>query len=265
LLSDFLSFWTAASDDDRRRLWEELYEAKHADVFDLYYDGFGNRDRLDEALALLAPIVGTLTGRGERLHAALDELGPACLAQVGLVERELPSVVFVGLFASNAWVTDFQGEPTTFFALECFPEAPHDRILVAHELAHQVHELARAGDWSDSTVLLRLFEEGIATVLSELVVPGHTVGEYLWFDDGFDDWVARCAARRAEICAALLDDQNGMRLFALRGGEERAGYFAAREVALALLDDFGLPELARWSPAEADRVVRELLLSLAER
>ncbi|MGH3660636.1 MAG: hypothetical protein ACRDTQ_02095 [Micromonosporaceae bacterium] len=78
-----------------------------------------------------------------------------------------------------------------------------------------------------------MYDEGLATVLSRALVPGHEADEYLWFGPGWSQWLRDCEASWDEIrdrlrTTMLTDDQS---LFRARPGSAgglplRSGYYA---------------------------------------
>jgi hypothetical protein len=278
LVADFFSFWEAAADAERaaqRALWQEMYEDRHQEIFELYYRGFGERDSLDRALDRFPGEVEAITERWRRAWGAIRSATGRVSKQLGLVVPELEFVIFVGLFGSNAWVSDFRGGPTTFVAVERLPDPPGDEILIAHECVHQLHRRLSTDEWDDQRVTHLLFQEGLATVVSEEIVPGRAEAEYLWFQDGFADWLGECRRCWPSIRRELVERADGRaaqspdRFF--RGGgsrrhsgelPERSGYFAARMVMREIQGAYPLSEVIGWPAGRAEREVRAALSRL---
>jgi hypothetical protein len=274
LTPDFISFWNDAADCDlasQRKLWQLNYEDRHRDFFDLYYREWAKRDQLDDALVSFSRWLGSLDEAVMRLRRIVSATPIATARRLEQQPERLSSHLFVGIFASNAWVTQFRGEQTAFFALEQLPDQPCDEILVAHETAHQLHEYARSGRWDDYGVADRLFEEGLATVASEEVVPGRSASEYLWLESGFDEWVDACisswASTREELLKSLdLSGRDHQRRFFFGAGDNllpsRVGYWAGRMIIRKMQETHDLVELVTWSPQRAAQATREALHDL---
>ena len=273
--ADFFSFWEAAAHVERaaqRALWQEMYEDCHHEIFDLYYRDFGERDSLDQALERFPGEVEAIAERWRRAPDVVRSATRRVTNLLGLVVPELRFVIFVGLFSSNAWVSDFRGGPTTFFAVERLPDSPGDEILIAHECVHQLHRLLSTDRWDDQRVTHLLFQEGLATAVSEEIVPGRGEAEYLWFEGGFTDWLAECRRCWPSIRSELVESAEGRaaqspdRFFSGGGarrysGElpERAGYFAARMVMREIQGEYPLSEVIGWSANKAELEVRAAL------
>jgi hypothetical protein len=175
LTRSFEAFWEeagSASAEQLHQLWTDRYERRHQDLFELYYSDWANRTAVPAALDRFTLDAFRITDRARRLRLLLPTIAETTATTLDQPDSHLRFVLFVGVYASNAWVTDFRGRPVALFAVEQFPDAPHDAILIAHESAHQVHQLSRAGNWPETNNDLRLFEEGLAVLASEDVLPG---------------------------------------------------------------------------------------------
>jgi hypothetical protein len=274
LTPDFISFWEDAAGCDlpaQRKLWQLTYEDRNRDFFDLYYREWAKREQLDDALVAFSTWFPSLDEAMTRLRGILAATPAATAERLETQPGRLSLHVFVGVFSSNAWVARFRGEPTAFFALEHLPDHPCDEILVAHETAHQLHEYARSGDWDGYSVAGRLFEEGLATVASEEIVPGRSAAEYLWLDNGFDDWVDACIASwdstREELMKSLaLSGRDHQRRFFFGADDSvlpsRVGYWAGRMIIRKIQEKHDLAEMVSWSPQRAEQATREALCDL---
>lgn len=229
----------------RRDAWALRYEAAHADIFNVYYDGRGDVARRHQAADEVATVARELPERetraGDLVHATAH-----AMHEVGLLERPwLPTVLMVGSGTANGWVALHQGSPTLFLALELLPPPPYDAILIAHEAAHVAHALSSAITWP-APVGAMLFVEGLAVTASRTLWPGHSASAYLWFDDDHEQWVQDCEEAQDTIRSLTdaawetYDARVTGRLF--EGAPQpanvppRAGYWLGdREVQAALL------------------------------
>jgi hypothetical protein len=136
--SGFAAVAAAATPGDALAAWPG-YERDNRSVFDLYFTKWGDRATVADAVPKVASVASN----------ALDDL-PSLLGVADAVSRDLveifgdaPStiriVLLVGVGMSNAWVADFEGAPTAFFALEQMPPPPLNSALIAHEVAHIFH------------------------------------------------------------------------------------------------------------------------------
>lgn len=238
----------------RRDAWALRYEAAHADIFDVYYDGRGDVARRHQAADEVATVARELPEReiraGDLVYATAHAMHEA-----GLLERPwLPTVLMVGSGTANGWVALHQGKPTLFLALELLPTPPYDAILIAHEGAHVAHALSSAVTWP-APVGAMVFIEGLAVTTSRALYPGHSDSAYLWFDDHHKQWVRDCQEAKdtirslAETAWETCDASVTGRLF--EGAPQpasvppRAGYWLGDRVVQAALLETTLAELFR--------------------
>jgi hypothetical protein len=258
-----------ASTSERQRLWAG-YEDRNRDLFDLYYSDWARREDAAVMLPRLAVETPLIEEHTTRLRALVPRLAETTAATLGQHSVKLHFVFFVGVYASNAWVTSYRQQPTAFFCVEQLPYTPYDEILIAHETAHAVHQLRRQGDWRETAVLHRLFEEGLATLSSTVVKPDHSDGEYLWVAPDFDGWVRDCEAAwpaiRDHVLAAASDSRTSMKaLFHTNNGNsglpKRCGYYGGLKVLRKLTDQYRVGEMIAWSADRASEEVRGALSS----
>jgi hypothetical protein len=249
---DFLAFWEAAAGAPReaqRRLWHELYEQPHRDLFDLYYTNWASPDGLDAALDRFPADAATISERATDLP---QRVAAAARTTADFLEQPLPALdvqLLVGVFSSDGWVTNFRGRRTLFLAVEYLP--PYDAVFLAHECTHLVH---RATGFDGETVGAAVVAEGLAVAVSAELEPGHDEAVYLWMRDGREDWLAECVAREEELRARLradLDSEDAdvyASWFLGRPNDSglpaRCGYFVARR----WIAELGVPyrDLVSW-------------------
>jgi len=275
-VDDFLDFAGAAASRPRleqTNLWRRLYEERHRKFFSVYLGEYGDPNSFDEALDRLLCDAAAIERRRPRAVGLVQRTSRR-LAEVLAVDiSELRFVLFVGLYDANAWVADFDGAPTAFFALELLPDAPGDELLVAHETTHQLHRRLSPETWDDNKLAQLLFQEGVAIAGSEALLPGREEAEYLWFATGHQDWLDACRSCWPVVREELLATVEGRMKHSVeryfRGGgatrysgdlPERIGYFAARLVVQRILATAPLAEVMTWS---ADQAAREVSASLA--
>ncbi|HEU5139408.1 MAG TPA: aminopeptidase [Bacillales bacterium] len=218
----------------------EDYHQAHPRIFDTYFNGYcrktddkvrsavdrysGDYERLKEVAALLPDAIQKAADKAESYFGfAID----------------VPVHIFVGVYASNAFV-DHQAE--IYLAVEKLdPDPELLQILIAHEMVHSYHYhvLDRAGidwesvDWMSGQVSMYL--EGVATYLSEQLIPGYPRGYYFSYDKNGADWLAFAENHLSEMAYAfeadLNDDSTNVlrEWFRLSGGSRfgysRLGYF----------------------------------------
>lgn len=150
--------------------------------------------------------------------------------------------LIVGGYGSNAY-TYHQIIPNITFALEKLsPDLNHLRVIVAHEFGHAAQNILtdRAGmDWTTAQwthPFNWLYREGIATYLSERIVPHLKKSIYFSYDDEGEEWLYFAQRHVKEIKKAFIEDYRKMsgnelfrNWFSISGvnvfGYSRFGYF----------------------------------------
>jgi len=250
--STFLAWVRADLGDGRTEQgWVTRYEQAHPEIFEVYYRGWGDPRRRAAAVRH----AGTTANRIARVEARARELTVETARRLGdaklLPDAELSAVLLVGVGTANGWVATMGDEPTLFLALEMFPDPPFDHVLVLHEAVHLAHQLARPRPWPE-TVATRTFEEGLATVVSRRLLPGHDPVGYLWFEAGRRSWLASCQRQWHAIRSQLTDaldlgeEHHGDPFFSARPGSSgdlplRSGYYAGMKAGDWLVDQQGIP------------------------
>lgn len=275
---DFLAFWQQAQNCslvEQKRLWQTLYEEHHRDIFDVYYRRWGDPAQLEEALSKFPKTVPKLQEIVQDVKRRIEHVVTKCARVFECLEGNSDFVVMVGLFTSNGWATTFRGKPTSFLALECFTEPQYLDTLIAHEMAHGLHEQCSSGEWTDFAIGEALFQEGLATIASTLVCPGATDAEYLWFGPDYDGWITECESHWAELRRRFLRDlrQTDESLYTVYFGGKgqeaglptRVGYFVGYRVLVSLHQRHTIAEMARWSPECAVAEVRQVLERMTDK
>jgi len=246
----------------RAAAWVDEYEAAHPDVFSVYYSAWGDRSTRNEAAALVETQADAVRRRETATSLAVHAVAGR-LRELGLIDDEIPLVMLVGGRSANGWVANFDGAPTLFVALEYLDDSLGDTALVAHEASHVVH--ARLNPTFDTETLTgRLVAEGIAVVMSRLLVPDASESQTFWFDGAHADWVEGCRRARHRIGEVVRDARSGdsaarESLFSLRpvdGVPPRAGYWVAAQIVLELAATAAsLRDVMLWTDGEAEGFV----------
>ncbi|MEI6308677.1 MAG: DUF2268 domain-containing putative Zn-dependent protease [bacterium] len=163
-------------------------------------------------------------------------------------------------FSFNGKVVDLQGRNTLAIGLEKFtPGSPELPMTIAHEQFHLYH---LAGFSIQGALYRSVWEEGLATYVSALVVPGYRLSQYLGFSV---DRMNEIADRFSELCGRLAGEMSSTdpsMKRAFLGVEENdlgippaCGYYLGFILVQRLTEQYSLEELASW---DADRVYREM-------
>lgn len=280
LTSEFFAFWEEARDrspEEQRRLWYACYEDRHRQLFSRCGDRHGNAEALPQALDRFSNVVPQLPETIAQVRAAIDQSEPALTRLFALDRLALHWVLLVGMFWSDGWVVEVEGEPSIFIAVEMITPAtpPRIELLLAHEGAHIAH--ARCSPWDDLETLGHgLFVEGLATVASAQLVPGYGETTYLWaglettwHGQSLLDWLQACQRVWPRVAADLrrdldsteraIQDPYFLGSKAPEALPERIGYFAGWRLVSALAAEYSLAALARWSPERIQKAMAQLL------
>jgi hypothetical protein len=277
---DFFAFWERAAGRARGEqvdLWRTLYEDRHRDIFDVYYSAYGRPDLLGDALERFPHAVPIMRAAMATAEECIARTVPRVALLFEDLEGELPYVLMVGLFQSDAWATSLRGQPTSFLTLEHVASPRQLEITVAHEAAHTLHQrtaLPPLNDWvHGGSVAEGLFTEGLAVLASARVVPGATDAEYL-NNHGPDGpvWLAACARQWGELRQRILGDLGQVEPAHVRayfaankataaqaGLQVRAGYVAGYYILGALNRQHTIAQMARWPATRSVAEIREVL------
>ncbi|GAB4050490.1 hypothetical protein [Catellatospora paridis] len=271
LVPAFLDFWAQAADappDRQLRLWRG-YIARHPEVVADVIRGGGEPDP-GPALARYPELIDRIRANGALAAGWFEQAARLVAPALQAEELTVPCVSMVGLARSNGWVSEVDGRPTLFMAVEQLPHDTAARILAAHEMAHAIQLPMPATPWPEEGPLGHgIFAEGFATLLTTELLPEYGPAEHLWFGPGHEDWLAECEqvlpAARAEILACLdaTDRDVQRRYLNMHAGyhlPDRIGYLVGVRALEQLRKAYTWPQLARW---DTDRAMAELRRVLA--
>jgi hypothetical protein len=191
--------------------------------------------------------------------------------QVLAFQGDLVLVIYVGIGCGAGWATTFQGSPAVLFGLENMAECGWTEPLtlqglIAHEIAHVVHEIWREGHGlqKEEGPWWQLYEEGFAQRCEHVIL-----GKDSWHMNVLSaggDWLAWCLEQRQWLATEFLrrvDQGESVRPFFgswydLRG-HTQCGYFLGHELIRRLERQHDLRELALLEDVE-----RQLRTPLAQ-
>jgi hypothetical protein len=277
MVDDFLVYYEAAKDrpDSRPALWDARLESKHPDFFNqVIYRNFKDRQRAEHKAYCLtsfwtevAPKIDALRRVNadaekrllvlrERFAETFDDFDPRTDFYLTV------SFSFIGK------VADLNGKPTLALSLDRFALGDVEFDITAmHEMFHLYH----GKTFSTAGAAYRaLWEEGLATYVSSVLVPGQRDRVYLHFAvEKMNECARLQAALSADLVAHLTDPDPVFRrrYFGAEANATRvppeAGYYVGYRLCERLAKDRSLKDLARLSADEARAALRPLLVQFA--
>lgn len=170
-------------------------------------------------------------------------------------------VYFVGGFENNPFVAPYDENRLAL----CLPiENGESDILLSHELTHIVHSnIANlTAEW-ERTIGSTILQEGLATQVSRLLVPGQPIELYIEHSKG---WLESCYENKAEILTGILpyledSSYEAVTKFTFGNGttnREREAYFVGWEVVQSLLNEgVTFKEMANVQEKDIPNYIRE--------
>jgi hypothetical protein len=179
---------------------------------------------------------------------------------------EFVVVYFVGGFENNPFVAPFDGDRLAL----CLPiENGESDIILAHELTHIVHTQTAnlTAEW-ERTIAATILQEGLATRVSQFIVPGHPEELYIEHKKG---WLQSCKENRAEIISGIFpfleySSSEAVTMFTFGNGttnHEREAYYVGWELVNFLLDQgVTFKEMASVQEKDIPDYVRNTFLKI---
>jgi hypothetical protein len=217
----------------------------------------------------------------QRIHRVLLRQIPRAARQIGLllgVDFPIRCVIYVGIGCGAGWATTYRGVPAILFGLENAAELDWSdpttiRALVAHEMAHLVHDRW----WSDAKrnslasgrgPWWSLYEEGFATRCELKVGPPGRLHSTV----GKADWLPWCRANQRRLARAFLNTVERRRStrqffgswYPFRGHIE-SGYFLGSEIVRDWEAKSSLSSIGRWESSKVRQCARASLRRMAWR
>ncbi len=171
-------------------------------------------------------------------------------------------IYFVGAFDENAFVAPYDEQRLAL----CLPiENGHSDITLCHELTHIVHSKTAKiqSDW-ERTVATLLIQEGLATHVSKVLVPGKDDRLYIEHKVG---WLQTCQNKREDILRGIypyLDESSSETIYRFTMGTgttntEREAYYTGWEIVGALLrEGFTFGDMASIQETELPNWLRNV-------
>lgn len=253
--------WRNAPLPDQIYAWKTEYLGHWPELLKKQQDCYLEEEEDWERIARerIFPHLGARLPAMKQAHANLLHTaeGVATASQKALSARfEIVLVIYVGIGCGAGWATTYQGLPAVLFGLENVAECgwiepPALTGLIAHEIAHVVHEVWRGEDRlpKQHGPWWQLYTEGFAQRCEHLIL-----GEDTWHmraQSTSTEWVDWCMTHRAWLAAEFLcrvDRGQSVRpffgsWFKLRGYSQ-TGYYLGHEAIRWLERKKSLRQLA---------------------
>lgn len=284
ITQSFTEFWSAAKGQpflQQEHAWNRTIEATRRDIYDSVvwekqHDPYWQARRqiwLKARFAKYPALAADIPAEGRALQDAIARQSVHFKTLFPDADAHPPiTIVLAPNFDAKSGVLS-NGKPVLAFAVDSLLlEHAHLDIVVPHELFHLYHAqhagIRNDGVMLDATLMLPLFEEGLATYVSGELAPGHTDGELLLQDD----LGAIPAAQLPDIAKRFLADARSKaidpehpdifkRWFNAapkpyqQGLPNRSGYWLGLQVIRHLRRTSTLAQIAAWSPAQAEAQV----------
>ncbi|NIK12588.1 hypothetical protein [Alkalibacillus almallahensis] len=177
-------------------------------------------------------------------------------------------IYFVGGFEGNPFVAPYDEERHAL----CLPiETELSSITLYHELTHIVH--SKTANFSltwERPIASTIMQEGLATRVSQYMVPGLLDEDYIEIEDG---WLKTCESKRADILEGIypyLDDASSEVLMKFLFGKgttntEREAYYAGWEIVNTLLaQGKTFKDIASVQESDLSRYIRDVYPALKQ-
>jgi hypothetical protein len=275
ICNDFFKFFEEASKvetlEEKKTLWNRIYEEPNKDIFDIYYQGWGNRKNLDIAIIEKFPKeIDRIKKVNSIIESKIKEISLKCSKLFDSYDLNFNYIVMVGTFSSDGWGCIYNNKPTVFFSIEFEKDPNYFGIFLAHEITHNFHMNINKNDLSslaDNTLA-----EGMAVVASKIIYPGFRDTEYLNLDNRpkGDTWLNKCKdifkTIKDEYVSALSNDNDEIirKYFWGKIDDEkdvpnRIGYVIGKNIVEELIKTYSFYELASWSSEETFIHVKKTL------
>ena len=281
LAETFSAFWALAQDkpvSEQILLWETHYAEPHRKIPDYEKQYNDLKVPWNEVFPRCLEVIPNICSVSAGAQGAITESVKKCAAVLDTAKPSGRHIVLVGRFISNAWADLFEGAPTCFYALELIPDVDTLALMAVHETAHTLHFQLSDLPVDGKTVAETLLLEGLATMTSEIAVPGLKDEVYLWpgypyttAGQKVEAWLADCTAQQSELVRQLSDDLDKTdsatlgRYFSAGAKDRRprtpvrAGYAVGYWLVRHLCQHHKLSDLARWPRERVNREVRRAL------
>lgn len=275
ICGDFLRFWEEACKaetlEEKKALWNKIYEEPNKDIFDIYYNGFGNRKNLDAAIIEKLPTaIERIKKLNIEIESKIKEVTLKCSELFHTDDIDFNYVIMVGTFSSNGWGCFYNNKPTVFFAVEFDNDLDYFDIFLSHEITHNFHMNINKIDDANANLAYLTLEEGLAVVASKTLYPGFADTVYLNFGLYGDAWLRKCRdifySIKDEYILSLTSNENETirKYFFGRISEDkpvpnRIGYVIGYNIVSVLVKNYSFHEIASWNLEEALYHVKKVL------
>jgi len=284
----FWKFWTASSgksEAERVRLFFDVVVAAHPQLFDsdvLIDHGLTGKSASTDAQASVAaylrdvsPYITRMEELSESIHRNFTTYARDFTATFPEYAPKSPVYFTVSLFNFDGATRVVAGKSALLFGIDGIAryhaKDANLKVLFDHELFHQYHDqIAPELTADDSPLWVSLWEEGLATYVSQQMNPGSSEADALMSDS----LAARSAPMLPALSRELLNNfestdskEYAAFFFGANGRPDlppRCGYYVGYQVARELSAGRSLQQLAALRGPELEKSVRTVLERLAQ-
>jgi hypothetical protein len=284
----FWAFWDGAQGkpkEERAQRFLDTVVAAHPELYGagvLQEDAVTGTPRKDDAakrISVYLEDVAPYIARMRALSASIDVHFHAYARDFSGTFPDFapksPVYFTISLFSFDGATREVNGKTALLFGIDAIARFHRPdfnlKILFDHELFHQYHDqIAPALTDDDAPLWVSIWEEGLATYVSQRMNPGSTVGQVLMFPPDLEERAEPKLGALARELLANLDSKDktiyGSFFFARNSRADippRSGYYVGYRVATALGVDRDLRQLARLQDQELKSLVEAALRNLA--
>jgi hypothetical protein len=288
IMPDFWAFWSHASGKplaEQMRLFHQGVIAKHPELFaesvtGVHAEAGQNPEqaldhKLTSFLTEIVPYIPAMKTLSAQLNTNLQEYARDFRQQFPDYESHTAVYFTISLWAFDGGTREVNGKTALLFGVDAIARIhganANLKVLFDHELFHQYHyQIVPAFSSDNAPLWMSLWEEGLATYVSQRMNPGASEQQVLMFPP---DLAERSAPILPKLARELYqnrdstsDDVYAAFFYAQNKRNDlppRSGYYVGYRVAKKLCDGHALDEIAHWQGDELKKKVEAALEEFA--
>jgi hypothetical protein len=288
IMPDFWAFWSHAAGkpaDEQTRLFHKDVIDKHPELFsdsvlsahvDPGQDPVKAFDaRLARYLTEVVPYIPAMKTLSAQLNANLQEYARQFREQFPDYESRTPVYFTISLWAFDGGTREVNGKIALLFGVDSIARIhganANLKVLFDHELFHQYHfQIAPAFNADNAPIWMNLWEEGLATYVSQRMNPTTTEQQVLMFPPDLAERAAPVLPKLADELYKNRDSTSDDEYAAFFYGQNkradlppRAGYYVGYHVVKQLAQGHSLADVSHWQGESLKKQVESVLQNFA--